>query len=192
MALGSPGAVADPGGHPAVAWPIGIRHALHRRGRSARRRARRRAGGREPTSRATPRSPSTWRASSTTCARCRIDPVVVRQNWLKAYDFVTDRAAVTLNEYARDNDPFAKRRPRDRRRRGHQRGARLGQLVPGALAGAHLRGRRRSRTRKRLTGLFSIVHHARRAPSSRCARTRSASTCTPSTGRRTSAAGEPK
>ena len=37
-----------------------------------------------------------------------IDPVVVRQNWLKAYDFVTDRAAVTLNEYARDNDPFGK------------------------------------------------------------------------------------
>ena len=36
------------------------------------------------------------------------DPVVVRQNWLKAYDFVTDRAAVTLNEYARENDPFAK------------------------------------------------------------------------------------
>ena len=37
-----------------------------------------------------------------------IDPVVVRQNWLKAYDFVTDRAAATLNEYARDNDPFTK------------------------------------------------------------------------------------
>jgi type IV secretion system protein VirB5 len=37
-----------------------------------------------------------------------IDPVVVRQNWLKAYDFVTDRAAVTLNEYARDNDPFVR------------------------------------------------------------------------------------
>ena len=37
-----------------------------------------------------------------------IDPVVIRQNWLKAYDFVTDRAAVTLNEYARDNDPFAR------------------------------------------------------------------------------------
>lgn len=36
-----------------------------------------------------------------------IDPVVVRQNWLKAYDFVTDKAAITLNEYARDNDPFA-------------------------------------------------------------------------------------
>src|SRR5262249_54120643 len=37
-----------------------------------------------------------------------IDPVIVRQNWLKAYDFLTDRAAVTLNEYARDNDPFAR------------------------------------------------------------------------------------
>jgi len=36
-----------------------------------------------------------------------IDPVVVRQNWLRAYDFVTDRAAVTLNEHARENDPFA-------------------------------------------------------------------------------------
>jgi type IV secretion system protein TrbF len=35
-----------------------------------------------------------------------LDPVIVRQNWLKAYDFVTDRAAVTLNEYARENDPF--------------------------------------------------------------------------------------
>ena len=37
-----------------------------------------------------------------------IDPVVVRQSWLKAYDFATDRAAVTLNEYARANDPFAR------------------------------------------------------------------------------------
>jgi type IV secretion system protein TrbF len=36
-----------------------------------------------------------------------IDPVVVRQNWLRAYDYTTDRAAVTLNEYARENDPFA-------------------------------------------------------------------------------------
>ena len=35
------------------------------------------------------------------------DPVVVRENWLKAYDFVTAEAAITLNEYARDNDPFA-------------------------------------------------------------------------------------
>lgn len=36
-----------------------------------------------------------------------VDPVVVRENWLRAYDFVTDRAATTLHEYARANDPFA-------------------------------------------------------------------------------------
>lgn len=36
------------------------------------------------------------------------DPVVVKQNWLKAYDYATDKAAQTLNDYARENDPFAK------------------------------------------------------------------------------------
>ena len=28
-----------------------------------------------------------------------IDPIVLRQNWLKAYDYATDRASATLNEY---------------------------------------------------------------------------------------------
>ena len=36
------------------------------------------------------------------------DPVIVRQNWLAAYDFVTDKGAVALNYYARANDPFSK------------------------------------------------------------------------------------
>ncbi|MEL7546112.1 MAG: conjugal transfer protein TrbF [Pseudomonadota bacterium] len=36
-----------------------------------------------------------------------IDPIVVRENWLKAYDYTTDQAALTLSEYARDNDPFS-------------------------------------------------------------------------------------
>jgi len=36
------------------------------------------------------------------------DPVLVRQNWLAAYDFATDRAALFLNEYAKVNDPFGK------------------------------------------------------------------------------------
>ena len=36
-----------------------------------------------------------------------IDPIVVRQNWLQAYDFTTDKGAATLNEFARTNDPFA-------------------------------------------------------------------------------------
>lgn len=35
-----------------------------------------------------------------------IDPVIVRENWLKAYDFATDRGAIALNDYARENDPF--------------------------------------------------------------------------------------
>lgn len=35
------------------------------------------------------------------------DPVVVRENWLRAYDFVTAQASTTLNEYAQTNDPFA-------------------------------------------------------------------------------------
>jgi type IV secretion system protein VirB5 len=35
-----------------------------------------------------------------------IDPVVVRENWLRAYDYATDRGAMALNDYARDNDPF--------------------------------------------------------------------------------------
>jgi type IV secretion system protein VirB5 len=37
-----------------------------------------------------------------------IDPVVVRQNWLAAYDYTTDQGANTLNEFARANDPFAR------------------------------------------------------------------------------------
>ena len=36
------------------------------------------------------------------------DPVVVRQNWLRAYDFVTDKGALALNDYARSDDPFAR------------------------------------------------------------------------------------
>ena len=35
------------------------------------------------------------------------DPIIVRQNWLRAYDFTTDKGALALNDYARSNDPFA-------------------------------------------------------------------------------------
>jgi type IV secretory pathway TrbF-like protein len=34
------------------------------------------------------------------------DPVLVRRNWLEAYEFATDRAALFLNDFARINDPF--------------------------------------------------------------------------------------
>ena len=36
------------------------------------------------------------------------DPVIVRQNWLRAYDFTTQGGALALNDYARTNDPFTK------------------------------------------------------------------------------------
>ncbi len=36
------------------------------------------------------------------------DAVVLRQGWLRAYDFTTDRGATALNDYARRADPFAK------------------------------------------------------------------------------------
>ncbi len=36
------------------------------------------------------------------------DAVVVRGNWLKAYDFTTDKGAQALNGYAQANDPFSK------------------------------------------------------------------------------------
>ncbi|MEQ1889361.1 MAG: conjugal transfer protein TrbF [Alphaproteobacteria bacterium] len=36
------------------------------------------------------------------------DPIIVRQNWLRAYDFTSDRGALALNDLARANDPFTK------------------------------------------------------------------------------------
>src|ERR1700737_2396915 len=36
------------------------------------------------------------------------DGIVLREDWLRAYDFTTDRGAAALNDYARNNDPFAK------------------------------------------------------------------------------------
>lgn len=36
------------------------------------------------------------------------DPIIVRQNWLRTYEFTTDRGAVALNDYARSADPFSR------------------------------------------------------------------------------------
>jgi type IV secretion system protein TrbF len=36
------------------------------------------------------------------------DAIVLREDWLRAYDFTTDRGAAALNDYARNNDPFTK------------------------------------------------------------------------------------
>lgn len=35
------------------------------------------------------------------------DPIVLRRQWLEAYDYVTDKGALALNDYARSADPFA-------------------------------------------------------------------------------------
>ena len=35
-----------------------------------------------------------------------LDPVLMRESWLSAYDFVTDRGALFLGEYARSANPF--------------------------------------------------------------------------------------
>ena len=36
------------------------------------------------------------------------DPIIVRQSWLRAYDFATDRGALALNNFARASDPFGR------------------------------------------------------------------------------------
>ena len=36
-----------------------------------------------------------------------LDPVLVRENWLAAYDYSTDKGALFLGEYARASNPFA-------------------------------------------------------------------------------------
>ncbi|MCG8596679.1 MAG: conjugal transfer protein TrbF [Kiloniellales bacterium] len=35
-----------------------------------------------------------------------LDPIVLRRNWDEAYAYTTDKAAITLNEYGREADPF--------------------------------------------------------------------------------------
>ena len=36
------------------------------------------------------------------------DAIIVRQDWLRAYEWTTDQGAAALNDYARANDPFSK------------------------------------------------------------------------------------
>jgi type IV secretory pathway TrbF-like protein len=36
------------------------------------------------------------------------DPIILRQNWLDAYNYVTDKGALALNDYARSAVPFSK------------------------------------------------------------------------------------
>ena len=60
------------------------------------------------TSRTTRRSPTTWRASSPTCARCRSIPSWCGRTGSKPTTTPRTQGAATLNDYARTNDPFAR------------------------------------------------------------------------------------
>ncbi|MCB1521186.1 MAG: conjugal transfer protein TrbF [Hyphomicrobiaceae bacterium] len=91
------------------------------------------------------------------------DPVVVRQSWLKAYDFVTSTAAVTLNAYARDNDPFT--------RVGRETVAvEVVSVVRASETTFQIRWLERSfeggapKETKRLTGMFSVIVVPPRTP----------------------------
>ena len=92
-----------------------------------------------------------------------IDPIVVRQNWLAAYDFVSDRAAVTLSDYAREKDPFS--------RIGKETIAvQVVSVVRATENSFQVRWIERSyeggtvRDTRRMTGLFSIVVTPPRTP----------------------------
>ena len=81
-------------------YVVEVDHAPVRCARSARRL--------RPTSRTTRRSPFHLARFLTDVRSLSIDPIVVRQNWLEAYEYTTDRGAATLNDYARTNDPFSR------------------------------------------------------------------------------------
>jgi P-type conjugative transfer protein TrbG len=78
------------------------------------------------------------------------DPVIVRQDWLRAYDFTTNQGARALNEYARANDPFAAVGK-------VQVDPRIAQQLPHRLDRAPLRRRRPGVDRP-------LVSHCRRRP----------------------------
>ena len=54
------------------------------------------------------RPPSRLRHFITNVRALAIDPVIVRQSWLEAYQYTTDQGAAMLNEFARSSDPFAR------------------------------------------------------------------------------------
>jgi type IV secretion system protein VirB5 len=111
------------------------------------------------------------------------DPIVVRQNWLRAYDFTTEQGALALNDYARANDPFS-------RVGKEQVAVDISSVIraspdslPRRLGRASLPGRQRSPAPP-IGPLSSPSSFSRRRTPSGCAKIPSASTSPPSTGRR--------
>ena len=92
-----------------------------------------------------------------------VDPVIVRQNWLRAYEFTTDRGAMALNDFARANDPFAKVGKRQVAIEVSSVIRASPELVPRRLVRARLREQPARRDR----ALDRDPHH-RRAAAARC------------------------
>ena len=113
------------------------------------------------------------------------DPVIIRQNWLQAYEFVTDNGALALNDYARANDPFGKV--------GRVQVATdvssviraSGESFRVAWTERHYENGSLAAT-ERWTAILTIVVAPRAMPSA-CAKIRSVFLSMPSTGRRNSA-----
>jgi type IV secretion system protein VirB5 len=126
------------------------------------------------------RSPSISAASSSRSRSIPADAIIVRQNWLRAYEFTTDRGAAALNDYARANDPFTKV--------GKQQIAvEVSSVIRASpdsfrVAWTERRYENGQLHTERWTAILTIVIQTPR-DAERCAPIRSASTSTPSTGR---------
>lgn len=108
------------------------------------------------------------------------DPIIVQQKWPQAYDFTTRARALALNDYARANDPS----PVSARSRSRSTSPASFALRPTASASP---GSSRANWRSPAPhfGLRSLPSRFSLQPTPiGCARIRSASTSTPSTGRR--------
>ncbi len=73
------------------------------------------------------------------------DPVVLRQDWLQAYDYTSQSGALALNDYARTDDPFAKLGSEQVVGGRLQRHPRFARQLPRGLERAPLQGRRARR-----------------------------------------------
>ena len=91
------------------------------------------------------------------------DPVVLRQNWLDAYNYVTDKGALALNDYARTNDPFSKIGKAQVAVDVVERDPRLRRQLPRRMGRTSLR-------RRRVGGHRTLERHSnhRRADADRC------------------------
>ena len=94
------------------------------------------------------------------------DPIILRQQWLRAYDFTTDRGAIALNEYRAHQRSLRQSRKDADLRRSLQRHPRFAGYLPRRLDPAPLR-ERLARSTERWTAILSIVASdpARRRPS---------------------------